>query len=345
MAEGRGLRVFLSLSGPLIFSGTRLLFTKSIVYIFTIDVDYGSRRMTLRELRYLVALADQGHFGHAAEVCHASQPTLSTQLRKLEEFLGVTLFERTNKALHVTPVGEQIVAKARRILAEADSIVELARQKAGPLTGPLNLGIIPTLSPYLLPWLLPALKKAYPDLRLVVHEDLTDYLLERLKAHRIDAALLALPIRDEELEILPLFVEPFFLACPPGHPLAKSKRVRQSDLRKEHLLLLTDGHCLRDQALAVCGFAAPPAEDERTDFRATSLETIRQMVAAGMGCTLLPAMALGSRKDQHLEVRPLAGEASRRIGVVWRKTYPKAANLELLADVIRRNLPPAVHAA
>ncbi|MDJ0947334.1 MAG: LysR substrate-binding domain-containing protein [Alphaproteobacteria bacterium] len=301
--------------------------------------------MTLRELRYLVALADHGHFGRAAEACHVSQPTLSTQLKKLEEYLGAALFERTNKALHITPIGEQIVAKARRVLAEADTIVELASQKVGPLTGPLNLGVIPTLSPYLLPWLLPALKGAYPDLRLVVHEDLTDHLLERLKAHRIDAALLALPIKEEELETLPLFDEPFFVACPPSHRLAKAKSVRTSDLRKVHLLLLTDGHCLREQALAVCGFDEAPAEDDGTDFRATSLETIRQMVAAGIGCTLLPAMALGSRQDRRLEFRPITGEASRRIGLVWRRSYPKTADLESLADVIRNALPPAVRAA
>ncbi len=300
--------------------------------------------MTLRELRYLVALADHGHFGRAAEACHVSQPTLSTQLRKLEEYLGATLFERTNKALHITPIGEQIVAKARRVLAEADSIVELAHRKAGPVTGPLNLGVIPTLSPYLLPWLLPALKDAYPHLRLIVHEDLTDHLLERLNAHGIDAALLALPVREDELETLSLFDEPFFFASPPGHPLARAKMVRTSDLRKEHLLLLTDGHCLRDQALVVCGFDEAPAEDDGTDFRATSLETIRQLVAAGMGCTLLPAMALGSGQDPHVEIRPLRRKASRRIGLVWRKTYPKTADLECLAGVIRHALPASVRA-
>ena len=310
-----------------------------------IDVDYRVGSMTLRELRYLVALADLGHFGRAAEACHASQPTLSTQLKKLEEFLGVTLFERTNKALHVTPIGEQIVAKARRILAEAESIIELGRQRVGPLTGPLNLGVIPTLSPYLLPWLLPALGDAYPDLRLIVHEDLTDHLIERLKAHKIDAALVALPIDEEEVDTLALFDEPFFFACPPGHALAKAKTVKPSDLRRERLLLLTDGHCLRDQALAVCGLAEAPPEDEGTDFRAASLETIRQMVAAGMGCTLLPAMALGSAEDHRIEVRPLAAKATRCIGLAWRRSYPKAADLNLLANVIRGNLPPAVRAA
>jgi LysR family hydrogen peroxide-inducible transcriptional activator len=301
--------------------------------------------MTLRELRYLVALADQGHFGRAAEACHVSQPTLSTQLKKLEAYLGATLFERTNKTLRVTPIGEKIVAKARRVLVEADSIVELARVKAAPLTGPLNLGVIPTLSPYLLPWLLPALKDGYPDLRLIIHEDLTDHLLERLRTHKIDAAMLALPIEEDELETLALFDEPFFFACPPGHPLAGAETVRDTDLRAVHLLLLTDGHCLRDQALAVCGFDEAPPEDEGTDFRATSLETIRQMVAAGMGCTLLPAMALGSGQDHHLAIRPLAGGASRRIGLVWRRTYPKAADLEDLAEVIQNTLPPGVQKA
>jgi LysR family hydrogen peroxide-inducible transcriptional activator len=301
--------------------------------------------MTLRELRYLVALADHLHFGRAAEACHVSQPTLSTQLRKLEAYLGATLFERTNKALHITPIGEQIVAKARRMLAEADSIVELASLKAGPLTGPLNLGVIPTLSPYLLPWLLPALKDSYPDLRLVVHEDLTDHLLERLRAHRTDAALVALPINDDELATLPLFDEPFFFACPPGHLLAEAETVSESDLREANLLLLTDGHCLRDQALAVCGFDEAPPQEDGADFRATSLETLRQLVAGGVGCTLLPALALGGRRDLDLEIRPLAEAANRRIGLVWRRTYPKAADLERLAEVIRNCLPSDVDKA
>ena len=299
--------------------------------------------MTLRELRYLVALADHGHFGRAAAACHISQPTLSTQLKKLEEALGVTLFERTNKALHVTPVGVEIVARARRVLAEADAIVALARRETGPLSGPLALGVIPTLGPYLLPWLLPALKAAYPGLRLVVHEHLTDPLLERLSAYRIDAALVALPIEQEELIAEPLFDEPFYLVCPPGHRLCGTIAVGQADLRREPLLLLTDGHCLRDQALAVCGQRDRPANGG-SDFRAASLETIRQMVAAGMGCTLLPALALGD-EDQPFAVRPLAVEATRRIGLVRRKSYPQADDLERLAEVIRGNLPAAVRAA
>ncbi|HKU93708.1 MAG TPA: LysR substrate-binding domain-containing protein [Vineibacter sp.] len=297
--------------------------------------------MTLRELRYLVALADHGHFGRAAEACHVSQPTLSTQLRKLEEYLGVTLFERTNKAFHITTLGEEIVAQARKAIAEADAIVDMAQQKKGPLRGPLAVGIIPSLSPYLLPWLLPALKRTYPHLRLVVHEDLTDHLLERLKAHKLDAALLALAMCDADLETAPLFDEPFFFAAPKGHPLAKSGSVKEADLKAQRLLLLTDGHCLRDQALAVCGLSET-AQEEEMDFRATSLETIRGMVAAGMGCTLLPALTIVDAAVHDIEIRPLAGGSSRRIGLVWRHSYPKVRELKLLGQVIRDSLPASV---
>lgn len=300
--------------------------------------------MTLRELRYLTALADHGHFGRAAEACHISQPTLSTQLKKLENELGVVLFERTNKALHITPLGQTIVDQARRVLAEADAIVELSRGKTGPLAGALTLGVIPTLGPYLLPWLVPLLKRAYPDLRLILHEDLTDDLIDRLRSHRIDAALLALPIAAQDLVIRPLFDEPFFFACPPDHPLTRAKTVSDADLRKQRLLLLTDGHCLREQALAVCGHPDPSAEEE-ADFSATGLETLRQMVAAGMGSTLLPALAVPPAEDRRFAVRPLAAGASRRIGLVWRRAYPKGADLDLLAVLMHGSLPPAVRAA
>jgi LysR family hydrogen peroxide-inducible transcriptional activator len=301
--------------------------------------------MTLRELRYLVALADHGHFGRAAEACHVSQPTLSTQLKKLENDLGVVFFERTNKALRITPIGRKIVDQARKVLADADALVELSRETAAPLVGSLTLGVIPTLGPYLLPWLLPLLRHAYPDLRFVLHENLTDDLIERLRSHRIDAALLALPIKGEGLETRPLFDEPFFFACPREHPLAREKMVSDVELRSEKLLLLTDGHCLRDQALAVCGQREAPVDNEAGDFRATSLETLRQLVAAGLGSTLMPALAVAGAKDQGFAVRPLTTDASRRIGLVWRRAYPKGADLELLAQVIRDGLPSAVHAA
>ena len=300
--------------------------------------------MTLRELRYLVALADIGHFGRAAQACHVSQPTLSTQLRKLEDSLGVALFERTNKTLRITPIGEQIVAKARWVLDEADSIASLARRRSRPLTGPFDLGIIPTLGPYMLPWLLPPLERAYPDLELVVHEDLTERLLDQIKAHRLDAALMALPIDDGELNALPIFDEPFRLVLPPGHRLVGATGVNQSELSREHLLLLREGHCLRDQALEVCSFDSPPGEGRSTDIRASSLETICRMVAAGMGCTLLPAMALDGAGRHAFEVCPLDAEASRRVGLVWRQSYPRTMDLEYLAQAIRDNLPSSVRA-
>lgn len=297
--------------------------------------------MNLQDLRYLVALADHGHFGRAADACHITQPTLSAQLKKLEEFLGVTVFERTSKSLTLTAAGTPILAKAREIIAGADMLVELAKEQAKPLSGALHLGVIPTLGPYLLPYVLPALKKAFPNLRLVLHEDLTGALLPGLKTHRLDAALLALPFEDSDLAERPLFDEPFYLACPAGHALAKAPRVDPSDLGSEPLLLLTDGHCLRDQALAVCGTHV--TKSDTADFRATSLETIRQMVAAGLGLTLMPALA-ATAVPAPITMRPLDGEPCRRIGLVWRKTYPRPADMTALADVLIKALPASVTA-
>jgi LysR family transcriptional regulator, hydrogen peroxide-inducible genes activator len=298
--------------------------------------------MTLQELRYLVALADHGHFGRAAEACHISQPTLSTQIRKLEEYLGITLFERTNKTVHVTEAAQEIVARARRVLAETDAIVATAQSKSAPLTGPFVLGMIPTLAPYLLPSLIPALGQDFPRLRLVVHEDVTTDLLERLASHHIDAALVALPVADAGFEALPLFDEPFWFAAPRGHELAQGHAVTEEDLRDQPLplLLLTEGHCLRDQALAICG--TDTGKTNGTDFRSTSLETIRQLVATGVGCTLLPAMALGDNAGGAIAVQPLANSLGRRIGLIWRRSYPKISDLRLLANTIRNHLPPSV---
>jgi LysR family hydrogen peroxide-inducible transcriptional activator len=301
--------------------------------------------MTIRELRYLVALANRAHFGRAAEDCHVSQPTLSNQIRKLEEYLGVTLIERNAKSFALTAMGQEVVEKAQRIVAEVDTLLSSCRKPRGPLTGPLNLGVIPSLAPYFLPWLLPLTKGRYAGLQLVVHEDLTRHLLERLRHYQIDAALLALPLEGEEFEELPLFDEPFWFACPAGHPLAQFKAVTEVDLCGEPMLLLADGHCLRGQALAACGRVA--AEDEGIDdFRAASLETICQLVAAGFGCTLLPALAARSPPgpDPSFVIRPLRSpNASRRIGLVWRRGYPKARDLTLLGDLVRTNPPSGTH--
>ena len=296
--------------------------------------------MTLQDLRYLVALVDHGHFGRAAEACHISQPTLSTQIKKLEEQLGVTLFERTNRSFRVTAVCDEIVARARQILTDVEAIVSVGRRVSGPLVGAFGLGIIPTLGPYLLPWLVPALKKDYPELRLVVREDLTAHLLERLVSHRLDAALVALPVYDDRIESLALFDEPFWFAEPKGRKPAKVKAVKEDELRGKRLLLLTEGHCLRDQALSICGTTDRDADG---DFRATSLETIREMVAMGMGSTLLPALARGDLRTRAVTTRPLEGNVGRRIGLIWRRTFPRVQDLHLLAQTLGNHLPRGVH--
>ena len=298
--------------------------------------------MTLRELRYLVALADRAHFGRAAEDCHVSQPTMSTQIRKLEEYLGATLIERNAKSIALTPVGQEVVEKARQIVSQVDALLSATRAPRTPLSGPLNLGVIPTLAPYFLPWFIPLAKHSYPRLQLVVHEDLTGQLLQRLRNYQIDAALLALPLEGEDVEELPLFDEPFWFACPPQHPLAGRKSVSEADLRDEPMLLLADGHCLRGQALAACG-RQPGGDEGLDDFRAASLETICQLVAAGFGCTLLPALATHPQHGQELSyaIRPLhSPNANRRIGLVWRRGYPKAGEMALLGELVRSQ-PPA----
>jgi LysR family hydrogen peroxide-inducible transcriptional activator len=299
--------------------------------------------MTLRELRYLVALADRKHFGRAADECCVSQPTLSTQIKKLEGYLGVTLIERNARAFAFTPIGEGIAAQARRVVRQVDDLIATARTASGPLVGPLRLGVIPTLAPYFLPWLVPLVKGRYQRLQLVVHEDLTQHLVERLRNYEIDAALLALPLDGEDFEELPLFDEPFWLACPPGHSLADLETVTQADLRGVPLLLLADGHCLRGQALAACGrFGDDDVDEVIDDFRAVSLETICQLVASGFGCTLLPALAAlpPQRPEPSFVIRPLhSPNDSRRVGLVWRRGYPNAQELSLLGDLIIDNPP------
>ena len=299
--------------------------------------------MTLQELRYVVALADSGHFGRAAAACNVSQSTLSTQIKKLEKQLGVVLFERTTQSVSVTGAGADIAARARRVLADVEAIGGVGRRMSGPLTGPFSLGVIPTLGPYLLPWLVPALKAGYPELRLAVREDLTAPLLEWLTQNRLDAALVALPIHDEALETLALFDEPFRFAEPRRHLTRRRSAapgvMQEADLRGQRLLLLTEGNCLRDQALAICGTSDGGADG---DFRATSLETIFQMVATGLGNTLLPALACSDERARAVTIRPLEPGIGRRIGLAWRRRSSRSRDIELLADVVRDHLPSSV---
>ena len=303
------------------------------------------KTMTLTELRYLVAVADLRHFGRAAERCNVTQPTLSSQLRKLEDGLGVPLVERTTRSVTLTPMGDRIVLHARRILEEADTIGEIARHRHGTLMNILRIGIIPTLSPYILPLLLNKLHAHFPDLRLVLREDLTHNLLAALDSHALDVLLIALPDNVENYPFMPLFREPFWFVCPTGHRLSNRAFVEEEDLNIERMLLLDEGHCLRDQALAICGHQTRDQETANDDFRATSLETICEMVAAGFGCTLLPAMALPclTAQDDRLAVRPLqASGAHRRVGLLWRSSFPRSEDLVVLGTFIQNQLPDSV---
>lgn len=301
--------------------------------------------MTLRELRYLVAIAEHRHFGRAAEACNVTQPTLSAQVRKLEAYLGMTLIDRSGRQPVPTPLGEQIVERASRLLAEADDILRLTRLRRGPLQGALNIGVIPTLAPYFLPWLLPELRSRYPRLHLVIHEDTTRRLEEKLDDHLIDAAFLALPASNPgKLVEQPLFDEPFFVACPPDHAIAPASVVGTDVLSGLRLMLLTDVHCLRGQALAACG-QLESAQDDAADCRATSLETLRHLVAAGLGCTLLPALAVGYLGGAGLVIRPLASGECRRIGMVWPTGHAMTDELRQLCASLREAPPQGVRPA
>ncbi len=258
--------------------------------------------MNLRDLHYLVAVAELNHFGKAAEACHVSQPTLSAQIKKLEEELGVSLLERTNKQVLLTDVGRQIVMKSQQILDSVDEMRELALQHKDPESGTFHLGIIPTLAPYLLPLVMNAIKERFPNLKVLLYELQTPDILKRLPAGKLDAALLALPVEHSALKSIPLFDEPFFAAVPYKHKLVKQKQVSPTDLVGNDVLLLEDGHCLRDQALDLC---RKVGADEVEGFRATSLETLRQMVASGHGITIVPQLAIGSTPSRMKQIRYL----------------------------------------
>ncbi|HET6604908.1 MAG TPA: DNA-binding transcriptional regulator OxyR [Xanthomonadaceae bacterium] len=291
--------------------------------------------MNVRDLRYLVALAEHRHFGRAAAACFVSQPTLSTQIRKLEEELGVVLFERAPRRVLLTDVGRQITERAREVLHGVDQIKAVARRQADPEAGTLRLGIFPTLAPYLLPHVVPQLSERFPRLELLLVEEKTESVLRLLREGRLDAGILALPIHDDTLHAEPLFEEPFVLAVPGDHPLARRKRLKLDDLAGESLLLLEDGHCLRDPALEGCQLAGA---GERGSFRATSLETLRQMVAANVGITLLPVLAVKPPVVQAQNVRlvEFARPApSRKLAMVWRRSSGMSAFLLRVAGTFR----------
>ena len=292
--------------------------------------------MNLRDLRYLVALADHKHFGRAAEACFVSQPTLSTQLKKFEDEIGMALVERNPRNVMLTEVGEAVVARARIILREADEIKAIARRAKDPESGTVRLGIFPTLGPYLLPHIVPNIVKRFPKLELILVEEKTEVLLKKLHDGELDAAVLALPIHDDSLHAEFLFEETFVLALNKQHRLAKAKRVKLADLANESLLLLDDGHCLRDQALEVCQMAGA---GERSGFRATSLETLRHMVSANVGVTLMPALSVHAPAppSPNIVLIPFVAPAPhRRIAMIWRRTSALTAFLHQLAPMIRQ---------
>jgi LysR family hydrogen peroxide-inducible transcriptional activator len=293
--------------------------------------------LKLKDLRYLVAVADTRHFGRAAAKCFISQPTLSSQLRKLEEYLGVQLIERRPRRVTLTEAGEDIAKRARSMLEGADAIVTLALTRRDPLAGQLRLALLPTIGPYLLPQVALKIRKALPRLELMLYEYRTEPMLERLRHGEIDVGILALPVHDDALATRELYREPFVAALPAGHRLATRSRVRAEDLQGETLLLLEDGHCLRDQALAVCSRSGA---NEKQDFRATSIETLRQMVATGVGVTLLPELAsvgaYGTTKG--LAIVPFAKPVpTRTIGAIWRKSSARVAAIEAVCDQIQRH--------
>ncbi len=293
--------------------------------------------MTLTELRYLINLDQERHFGRAAERSFVSQPTLSLALKKLEDELCLLLFERLRNEARPTAAGARIIAQARRVLAEAQVIKELAREGQDELAGPLRLGAIYTVGPYLLPRLVPALRKAAPKMPLMIEENFTSVLLEQLRNHALDVALLALPIRDEQLLAWPLYEESFVVLMPRAHPLQKLKQVPAKKLAGEPLLLLGPGHCFRDQVVSACPKCVEPDDGVARPITGSSLETIRQMVASGLGLTVLPLSSVENRPaDALLAYRPFVPPApSRQIALVWRRGFPRSKAVTALRQAVK----------
>jgi len=294
--------------------------------------------VTLTELRYIVAVARERHFGHAAQTCFVSQPTLSVAIKKLEEELGVTLFERGPGEVSVTPVGQRVVEQAQRVLEEASRVKELAAAGHDPLAGTLRLGAIYTIGPYLLPKLIPVLRRMAPAMQLMIQENFTHRLAEMLKQGEVDVILVALPFSESGVATRAVYDEPFLVAVPQGHPLEKKRHITSDELARESLLLLGSGHCFRDQVLDLCSNVQRTKRGAlaRT-LEGGSLETIRQMVASGVGVTVLPATAVqpGESSGGLIRIRPFARPVpDRRVVLAWRKSFPRPEAVEALRQAI-----------
>ena len=291
---------------------------------------------TLRQLQYLKLLAEHGSFSRAADAAFVTQPTLSAGVQELEKALGAPVVDRGRSGVILTPIGEEAVQRAKDILARAEDLVQAARSAGQPLTGRFRLGVIPTVAPFLLPKALPILRERFPKLSLYLREDLTHRLIAALKAGALDAALIALPYDTAGLETAHVSDDELVAALPPNHPLCAGGPVEPDRLEEENLILLEDGHCLRDHALSVCGMEPPKLGEE--GFAATSLHTLVQMVGSGLGCSLLPAMAVdaGLAEDANVATRPLAGDGSRReIVIAWRKGSSRGVEGAMLAEALR----------
>ncbi|HKI83545.1 MAG TPA: LysR substrate-binding domain-containing protein [Candidatus Krumholzibacteria bacterium] len=305
--------------------------------------------MTIQELRYLVALAEHRHFGRAAAACHVAQPSLSAGLKRLEEDLGARLFERSRRQVIPSQLGEQLVEQARVILFELERLEGMARSVRASLSGVFRLGTIPTVGPYLMPHVVEVLRTDHPELELHLVEQQTQELVAELRLGRLDAALLSPPLQEDGLTRVDLYREDFFLAAPVSHPLAQKESLRQREIRHEALLLLDEGHCLRDQILEICRTAASPA---RELLRGSSLETLRNMVAAGVGCTLLPALAVhpyggvsALRENSPVRIVPFADPKPHRlISLYYRKGFSREESARDLSRWLKTHLPPSVSA-
>ena len=296
---------------------------------------------TLRQLQYLKLLAEHGSFGRAADAAHVTQPTLSAGIQELERTLGAAVVDRARSGVILTAVGEEALRRATVILNEAEELVEAAANAGKPLAGRFRLGVIPTIAPFLLPVALPLLRQQFPKLRLFLREDLTQRLIAALKAGQLDAALIALPYDMSGLNWAHVSHDELMAAVPANHWLASQRSATPEDMEREGLILLEDGHCLREHALAACGLKPPKASDEET-FAATSLPTLVQMVGSGLGVTFLPAMAVqaGLAEAAPIAIRPIdAKDPSREIVVAWRAGSNRSAEGKLLAEVLRQAQP------
>lgn len=293
--------------------------------------------MTLTELRYIVAVARESHFGRAAESCFVSQPTLSVAVKKLEDELGVALFERVPGEVRTTPTGEQVVEQAQRVLEEAARIREIAQAGGDPLAGTLRLGAIYTICPYLLPKLIPILRRTAPTMQLMIQENFTHKLAESLRQGEVDVIIVALPFDEPGIETRAVYEEPFLVAVPQGHPWEKRKQIGADELTRESLLLLGAGHCFRDQVLEFCSSVHRSGTSLQRSLEGGSLETIRQMVASGVGITVLPSTSVGASESHNdlIRVRPFAKPVpERRVAIAWRKSFPRMGAIEALRRAI-----------